>query len=446
MMPESAHEEQDTAAAADSIVPERPVPERPPAEPPVPERPAPVIQQDRIQSIDVLRGVAVLGILVMNIQAFGLIPAAYMNPTALGEIEGSDYWVWYLGHLFTDTKFISIFSMLFGAGIVLMTSRAEAKGAVGSGATHYKRMLWLVVFGLLHSYVLWYGDILYSYGMCGMLVYLFRKMRPGPLLIWGFIGVGIATLSLYGMAWSYPEWGAEAHKDIAKDWAPTAEQIAEQHEIYRGSWFEQFPHRAKGVVMMQTFVLFALMIWHFGGMMLIGMALYKWGLFSAERSKGFYAGLVALAGLVGIPAIAYGVHLHEAGGWELERSFFFGPVAQINRLVAPIVSLGWIGLVMLACKTPAFKALTRPFAAVGQMALTNYLMQTIICTTIFYGHGFGQFGHLGRTELLGVVVAVWIAELIWSPLWLARFRFGPFEWLWRSLTYLKWQPLRRDPV
>ena len=122
----------------------------------------------------------------------------------------------------------------------------------------------------------------------------------------------------------------------------------------------------------------------------------------------------------------------------------FGPAFQFNRLAAPLVSLGWIGLVMLACKSTLMGAVTRRLAAVGQMALTNYLMQTIICTTIFYGHGFGQFGYLSRTELFGVVVAVWIVELIWSPLWLARYRFGPFEWLWRSLTYWSPQPMRRD--
>ena len=121
----------------------------------------------------------------------------------------------------------------------------------------------------------------------------------------------------------------------------------------------------------------------------------------------------------------------------------FGPAAQYNRLASPLVSLAWIGLIMLACKSTMMNTVTRRFAAVGQMALTNYLMQTIICTTIFYGHGFGKFGTMSRTELFGVVIAVWIVELIWSPMWLARYRFGPFEWLWRSLTYGTRQPMRR---
>lgn len=406
---------------------------------------APVAQLSRIQSIDVLRGVAVLGILVMNIQAFGLIAAAYLNPTALGELEGSDQWVWYVGHLLTDTKFITIFSMLFGAGIVLMTSRTEALGRSAAG-THYRRMGWLVFFGLVHGYLLWYGDILYGYGMCGLFMYLFRKLHPVLLIFIGLIGIGVATMSLFGLGQTLPDMPAKEIANFEKGWTPTQDQIIEEQDAYRGEWQGQVAFRAPEVLAFQTFIFIAFMVWHFGGVMLIGMALFKWGVFSAECSRKVYWVLVALAAVVGLPLIDYGVQQHEAGGWALQESFIFGPAAQFNRLASPLVSLGWIGLVMLACKTSAMSFVTRRFAAVGQMALTNYLMQTIICTTIFYGHGFAQFGHLTRTQLFGIVIAVWIAELIWSPMWLARYRFGPFEWLWRSLTYWSLQPMRRDPA
>ncbi len=137
----------------------------------------PVQGSERIQSLDVMRGVAVLGILVMNIQSFAMIGAAYMNPTAYGDLEGVNGWVWYLGHLFADMKFMTIFSMLFGAGVIVMTSRREAAGQSSAGV-HYRRMVWLLVFGLAHAYLLWYGDILYTYALCGFVLYLFRKAPP----------------------------------------------------------------------------------------------------------------------------------------------------------------------------------------------------------------------------------------------------------------------------
>ena len=138
---------------------------------PVP--PAPVDAPERIAPLDTLRGFALLGILVMNIQSFSMISAAYNNPTAYGDLSGANWWVWLLGHLLADQKMYGIFSMLFGAGILLMTSRAEERGS--SLGLHYRRMMWLILFGLLHAHLLWPGDILYTYGMCGLLVYLFRR-------------------------------------------------------------------------------------------------------------------------------------------------------------------------------------------------------------------------------------------------------------------------------
>ncbi|MHC4306602.1 MAG: DUF418 domain-containing protein, partial [Planctomycetota bacterium] len=178
-----------------------------------------------------------------------------------------------------------------------------------------------------------------------------------------------------------------------------------------------------------------------GGIILIGMALYKLGVFSAARSKGFYAALVAIGALVGIPVIMYGASRNLEAGWDVRYSFYFGGL--YNFWASILVALGWVGLVMLLCKSTILGRAKRVLAAVGQMALTNYLMQTIICTTIFYGHGFGRFGHFERTDQILVVLGVWIVQLIWSPIWMHYFRFGPFEWLWRSLTYLKPQPMQR---
>ena len=165
----------------------------------------PTAQSERILSLDVLRGFVVLGILVMNIQHFSMIGAAYFNPSAYGDLTGLNYLVWLLSHLLADMKFMSIFSMLFGAGIVLMAERLEAKGR-RPAAVHYRRTLILLLFGIAHAWLIWTGDILYSYAMCGLLVYLFRKKQPKTLIILGVVSIAVASaVSLMGQ-FTMPMW------------------------------------------------------------------------------------------------------------------------------------------------------------------------------------------------------------------------------------------------
>jgi uncharacterized protein len=181
--------------------------------------------------------------------------------------------------------------------------------------------------------------------------------------------------------------------------------------------------------------------WRAGGMMLVGMGLYKLEVFSATLPARIYKRMVFAALIAGLPLSAAGVWYHETTGWSLEQGFFGG--MQFNYWGSLFVALGWVGAVMLFCQRWPGSRLYRSLAATGQMALTNYLMQTFICTTLFYGHGFGLFGTMERTGQILIVFAVWMVELLWSPWWLARFRFGPFEWFWRSLTYMRPQPMRR---
>ena len=406
---------------------------------PEPQPVGPIGGSQRILSLDVLRGVAVLGILVMNIQCFAMIMAAYINPTTYGSLEGVNGWVWYLGHLFADMKFMTIFSMLFGAGVIVMTSRREAAGQ-GSAGVHYRRMAWLLVFGLVHAHLLWYGDILYHYAMCGFVLYLFRKAPPWLLIALGLVATSVAFLigTFFGISMANGWMPVEA---VAADWNPPADVIQAEVDAYRGSWLDQMEPRFKAAIFFETFIFLIGIAWRAGGMMLIGMALYKLGVFSAARSNRFYLGLVGVGMLVGIPVVMYGVHRNELADWSLKYSFFFGP--QWNYWASILVALGWVGAVMLACKSRTLQPLTRPFAAVGQMALTNYLMQTVLCTFIFYGHGLGRFGMFERWQQLLVVVGVWVLQLVVSPIWLRYFRFGPAEWLWRSLSYLKLQSIRR---
>ena len=402
----------------------------------------PVAQNARIDAIDVLRGVALLGILVMNIQAFAMPQASYFNPTAYGDLTGVNLYVWAAGRMLADQKFMTIFSMLFGTGIVLMAERAETRG--DARRMHYRRMGWLLVIGLLHAHLLWSGDILFLYAVCGMLVYPLRRQPPGRLLALGVALLAVASAYSIGSGVSLPYWPEEARVAFTADvWQPTPAMINAELAAYRGGWIDQQPVRSEGAFAFETLVLITWGVWRAGGLMLIGMALFKHGVFSARRSTRFYAALIALAAAVGLPLQAYGILLDFARGWPV-WSFFVG--VQFNYWPSIAVSLGYVGAVMLACRTAALRPYTRPFAAVGQTALSNYLLQTVICTTIFYGHGLGWFGSVDRAGQAGVVAAVWVVQLLSSSLWLRRFRFGPAEWMWRSLTYGVRQPLRKTPA
>ncbi|MFQ5632630.1 MAG: DUF418 domain-containing protein [bacterium] len=316
---------------------------------------APVAKTERILALDVLRGFAIAGILIVNIQAFSMIEATYFNPTAYGDLTGLNKAVWLFTHVFADLKFMTIFSILFGAGIVLFSDRMETK-KLKPAAFHYRRTIGLLILGLLHAYLLWYGDILVWYSLCALLVFLF-----------------------------FASWRA-------------------------------------------------------GGLMLIGMALYKWGVLTGERSGKFYFRLLAIGFVIGFPLIIFGAFRHFEANWPLDYSRFTGQL--FNYWGSLGVSLGFISAIVLTCKSQAAKKITKSIAAVGRTALANYLVQTIICTTIFYGHGFGLFGEVERTSQILIVLLILIPQMIISPIWLRYFRFGPFEWLWRSFTYLKPQPVR----
>jgi len=403
----------------------------------------PVARNDRIGSLDALRGLAVLGILVMNIQSFSMIGAAYFNPTAYGDLEGLNYWIWFLSHVFADLKFMSIFSMLFGAGVILMWQRAEEAGR-SFFRLHYRRMFWLMVFGLLHAHLLWFGDILFPYAICGMIVYCFRRLRPGALITLGMAALLTGSLLYLLAGFSMGNWPAEQRQEfVAESWSPPPDRIRAELETYRGGWLDQMERRVETALGMETFVFCFFFLWRAGGLMLIGMALFKLGVLSGARSLRFYRILVVLGLFAGVPLVVYGVIRNGAAGWP-PSTFFVG--TQLNYWGSIMVSLGWVGMVMLLCRRRRLTRLTGRLAAVGRMALTNYLLQTFICTTIFYGHGLGFFGMATRVHQAFVVLSVWVVLLLVSPWWLKRFRYGLFEWLWRSLTYWSLLPLRRQPA
>ncbi|MFQ5741628.1 MAG: DUF418 domain-containing protein [Acidobacteriota bacterium] len=288
-----------------------------------PRRLRPVAEAERIAALDVLRGFALLGILVMNIQAFSMIMAAYINPTAYGDLTGANYRTWFLSHVLTDQKMMTIFSMLFGAGIVLLSSRIEARGHSAAGV-HYRRMFWLLAFGLLHGYLLWYGDILFLYGVCGLVVYLFRKLSPRKLLVLGVLVISVSSAIYLFFGWSMQFWPSEPLAEFKNEtWQPPPERVAWEVAAYQGGWLEQMAHRVPATLQFETFLLLIWGFWRAGGLMLVGMGLYKLGVFSAKRSPRLYLAFVAMGALVGIPVVLYGVQRNFATGWG-PLSLFYG--------------------------------------------------------------------------------------------------------------------------
>jgi uncharacterized protein len=404
---------------------------------------SPVTPAERIKSLDVLRGIAVLGILVMNIQSFSMIEAAYLNPTAYGDLTGINRWVWTLSHIFTDQKFMTIFSILFGAGILLFTERIEARQH-SSRSLHYRRMLWLLIIGVLHGYIFWHGDILYSYAVCAMIAYMFRKLKPTRLLVTGLLVISVPSLLYLFFGWSIKYWPTEAYDMNLQWWQPSPASIEKELTLMRGDLSSQLVFRVPMTFMFQTFIFIIWNGWRIGGLMLAGMALYKWGFLSAQRSGKLYL-ITALIGYgIGIPIVVFGIQQNFNTGWVFNFSMFFG--WQYNYWGSLLVSAGHITVIMLIMQSKLFQKLKIYFAAVGRTAFTNYLAQTLICTTIFYGHGFGMFGSVDRIHQLLTVVLIWLVQIPISVIWLKYFQYGPFEWLWRSLTYWKIQPMRIKPA
>lgn len=397
------------------------------------------METERIASLDVLRGFAVLGILLMNIQSFSMPSTAYINPTTYGDLSGINCWAWIFSHLLADTKFMSIFSMLFGAGVCLFADRALAKTGK-STFIHYRRLFWLLIFGLLHAYFIWHGDILVAYALCGSLVYLFRNRQPKTLLLLGLMFMSVASLYYFFVGFSLPHLPPDAIADISKSWQPAAETIAKEISNFQGGWSEQNLSRFSEAVFLETFVFAINIFWRATGMMLLGMALYKWGVMNASRDKQFYQKLVVICGVVGLLLVAFGIQQNFANRWSLEYSFFLG--TQYNYWGSVLVALAYIGMIMLMVKINFLKGLQARLAAVGRMAFTNYILQSVICTFIMYGHGLGYFGEVERWQQLMIVSGVWALQLFYSPIWLKHYRFGPLEWCWRVLTYMKRQPFK----
>jgi uncharacterized protein len=427
--------------------------------------PVPAAGQDRLEHLDVIRGVALFGILLINITVFGL-PKAYNDPTIWGGATGANLWSWIVVSLFFEGTQRGLFSILFGASTILLAASLTARTRHDAADLFLRRSLWLMVFGLLHAYfVLWTQEILFCYGLTALCVYTFRTLNPRPLLVIAAGGVLLGTLlnvydaraaidaharaSAAGTARVSGVALTDAQKEDIKAWQaiesdikPDRATIDKDLAAYRGSYADIFAYQLPINVYYQTWFNYRFFFDVFAPM-LIGMALLKTGVLTLERPNAVYAGMAVAGYGIGLAVNAFELKTIMGGQFSALSQIRTWPTYDIGRVATTI---GHLGALLLLCRAGALPSLRRRLAAVGQMALTNYVMVSIVCAAIFYGFGLGLYGRLERHQLYYVVAGIAAFQLIASPLWLARYRFGPLEWLWRSLTYWERQPMARTSV
>lgn len=403
---------------------------------------------DRIFSLDVIRGIAVMGIFSVNIIAFAMIEAAYFNPAVYGGHAGSDLFTWAANLLIIDNRMRSLFSMLFGASMLLVTNGAERSGQ-SAAAVHYRRMLVLLAIGLIHYYFIWYGDILALYALCGMIVFGFRRWTPRSLLIGGIIAV-LISVAIFGpfvtagfsiekaaFAPGATEQAVATWKQQFGDLAPTTQMITDDLALHRGSWWA-ISH-AKLVAWQEGTVFLLLFMPETIGLMMFGMAGYKSGFFTGEWSDRAYGRFALVSVPIGLAAFTTAILTDMAS--------HFDPILVFANMVLTTVpfripmAAGYAALIILLTRRQGW--LAQRFAATGRAAFTNYLGTSLIATFVFYGWGLGYYGSVSRAEAWLLVPAVWAIMLLWSKPWLERFRYGPLEWAWRSLARGSLQPMRR---
>lgn len=431
---------------------------------------APIGQQERITIIDSLRGIAILGILLMNIPGFGLAYIA-INDFSLQPQGELNYIFWYVfGPGVFEGSMRGIFSMLFGAGMFIFVTRLEKRTTGLMPAELFlRRQLWLLLFGVFHAYILlWFWDILYHYAICGIILFAFRRLAPKYLFIAALVCLVLMTARENRDLYKRKEMITKGEMvaaidtskikltDVQKEQLGALNEFKEkvkpeekkkrmerQLKEVRGGYAELYEARSKLAEEGQTMFMYYWAIFDAPLFMFIGLAFFKLGILQGEAKTKVYAWMAAIGLGVGLPVSYLFVHYdvsYNFNWFEIVKNKKF----EFYELQRFIHSIGIFGLIMLLYKSGWFKWLFALMRPVGQMAFTNYLMQSVMCNLIFVGIGFGLFGRLEYYQLYYVVAAVWVVEIIWSHIWLRYFRFGPMEWVWRSLTYWKKQPFRKN--
>lgn len=397
----------------------------------------PMTEKGRIQTLDVIRGLAILGILAVNADGFAAPQSASLKPTMwLYPNEGWTAISYWIMDTFFHEKFLTIFSMLFGVSLFLVGG--DGKDPRKSRLLA-RRLGILFLFGMLHGFGIWWGDILSLYAVTGFLMFFCRGWHPKVLM-----GIGVALYA--AMAFSaipkaaYPftsptvRTEAEAAQvpdptAVARSKAKTLERMAEA----KGSWAGAYRLNAKEYVNVLSG--YPWLIPQTLALMMVGLSLFKSGFLAGKSSTRRYVVAIATgsAALVLVAWLTWQADVRERPVLGAEG---------VNLLLTPLVSLAYVAGLALLLRAGARKLLS-PLAATGRMAFTNYITQSLLMTSIFYGGRGALMGEVDRPGLWAIIIAIWILQLIWSPLWLARFEMGPLEWVWRCLTLGRRIPLRK---
>ena len=405
--------------------------------------------EQRYISLDAMRGFAVMGILAMNIISFAMPEWAYITPAAYGGDSLADQIAWFLAFIFIDGKMRGLFSLLFGASLMLVIDRAVAKGE-SAAQVHYRRMAWLAVFGLAHYFFIWFGDILFLYAIIGMIAFRFRNWPPERLVkiaciifavglaLWG---IQFGALQIFQYFATRPDATADMARQFRElmDSADLAFNIAPDLALHRSSYAAITMDRLDEwstplILVMQS-------IGETLPLMMIGMAMQKSGFMTGNWEAIDYRRWVMRMLPVGLLlTLVLGVWIVAVDFdriTALAVFFFWGAIPRI------MLTVGYAAVLILIIRRYQNHPMLARVAATGRAAFSNYLGTSIVMTTIFYGYGFGLFGHVGRTGLWVFVLGAWAMMLLWSKPWLMKFYFGPLEWLWRSLARGKVQIMRR---
>jgi uncharacterized protein len=393
---------------------------------------APAIE--RVSSVDAVRGFALLGILVVNAVNFFHPMLTFENPQEAMSWDGLNPAGHYAMHTLAYGKMVSLFSALFGAG-VLFYGRKFEDGPLSRGAgLWYRRNAWLLVFGVVHATLFWYGDILVWYALAGMTILWWVRRLPAAALFG--IAAACFLVAVGGIAFmsALLQWLAQAGSE-GGGFDPSRPSY--EIEVFRdGTFLDVTAHR----LFMSVFAWFLIVPLVYGpfvlAMMCAGMALLKTGFWQGDRSAALYAGVAGVCVPVSLGLSYWLVVRDESLGFETSNSML---TLGRQLIVGPVGGIGYASLLILLIKLGTLRVVTGALADVGRMALTNYLSQTIICTTLSYGYGFGLYGSVDYPRLWGIIAGVWAWNIAFSVVWLRvlRFRFGPFEWLWRTLTYMR---------
>jgi uncharacterized protein len=430
---------------------------------------SPVDKKERIIFLDSLRGIALLGILLMNIMAQSQPFQYYAGLNLSQPITGANFYAWLVECFLFEGTMRGLFSLLFGAGTILLLTRlVKEKSGLEPADIYYRRMLWLLVFGLINAFIfLWPGDILYPYAICGLLIFPFRNLSPTKLILIALVFLLIGTYrensdffrdkkiiqkgqSIAAMDTAKIKLTDEQRADLGRfigfkennSKEATAKVAEEQVKKIRGKGYTALLKHFRDVNMWLQSSYFYEHYW-FDILMFffLGMAFFKSGFLLGNKPNWLYA-IMAIAG-IGMGLLMNYFYLRTQYRLKFDN-YLFTQQWKFNyyHIRRMFQTLGYLSLLILMYKvTPVKKIFFSIFVPVGQMAFTNYLMQSIFAAIIFYG--FGLYGQLQRYEAYYVVGCIWLFQIIFSHIWMRYFRFGPFEWIWRSLTYLHKPPFRR---